>query len=59
MGPVDTDEMDRTFNQGLGMILAVPARAADGVLSFFSRRRERAFVIGEIVRGAPGVEFVD
>jgi phosphoribosylformylglycinamidine cyclo-ligase len=59
MGPVDSDEMDRTFNQGLGMILAVPARAADGVLSFFRRRRQRAFVIGEIVRGAPGVEFVD
>jgi phosphoribosylformylglycinamidine cyclo-ligase len=59
MGPVDTEEMDRTLNQGLGMILAVPPRVAGGVLAFLRRRRERAFVIGEIVRGAPGVDLED
>ena len=59
MGPVDREEMDRTLNQGLGMILAVPARRADGVLSFLKQRREPAFVVGEVVRGAPGVDMLD
>ncbi|MBI2964017.1 MAG: phosphoribosylformylglycinamidine cyclo-ligase [Deltaproteobacteria bacterium] len=59
MGPVEPAEMDRALNQGLGMILAVPARAADAALEFLRRRRERAFPIGEIVRGSPGVDIVD
>ena len=58
VGPVEPAEMDRTLNQGLGMILAVPPTEADAVTSFLRRRRQQAFVIGEIVRGAPGVEFV-
>jgi phosphoribosylformylglycinamidine cyclo-ligase len=59
VGPLDSEEVDRTLNQGLGMILATPPKAADRVLSFLHRRRERAFVIGEIVRGRPGVDFID
>jgi phosphoribosylformylglycinamidine cyclo-ligase len=59
MGPVDSTEVDRTLNQGLGMILATPATDVDGVLSFLRRRRERAFVIGEVVRGRSGVELID
>jgi phosphoribosylformylglycinamidine cyclo-ligase len=58
-GPIELGEMDRTLNQGLGIILAVPQRATDDVISFLRRRRERAFVIGEVACGAPGVDFVD
>jgi phosphoribosylformylglycinamidine cyclo-ligase len=58
LGPVEQSEMDRTWNQGLGLILAVPAGATDGTLRFLHRHGERASVIGEVVRGAPGVEFV-
>ena len=57
-GPVAQVEMDRTFNQGLGMILAVPKRGVDPLLDEFRRRRQPAYVVGEIVRGRPGVEFV-
>lgn len=58
VGPVSPQEIDRTLNQGLGMILAVPAAGADGVVAFLARRGEQACLIGEIVRGAPGVDFV-
>ncbi|MGH7899266.1 MAG: phosphoribosylformylglycinamidine cyclo-ligase, partial [Candidatus Binatia bacterium] len=58
VGPVEQEEMDRTLNQGLGLILAVPAAAADGVIASLRRMREPAFVVGEVVRGAGGVEFV-
>ena len=58
MGPVEQSEIDRTWNQGLGLVLVVPVGAADGTLRFLHRHGERASVIGEIVRGEPGVEFV-
>jgi len=57
MGPIEPSEMDRTLNQGLGLILAVPAAEADRVLAFLRRRREPAYVIGEVVRGEPGVDL--
>ena len=59
IGPVEQSEMDRTWNQGIGLILAVPARDADGTLRFLRRHGERASVIGEVVRGKPGVDWVE
>ena len=53
-GPVAVDEMRRTFNMGLGMIVIVPADQADRALRILG---ELARVVGEIV-GQPGVEFV-
>lgn len=44
-GQVDDAEMRRTFNLGIGMALAVPADAVDGVL----RDAPEAFAFGEIV----------
>src|SRR5262249_39344419 len=59
IGPVDVEEMDRTFKQGIGMFLAVPSSAVDAILGFLRRRRLAAFVVGEVVRGAEGVEFYE
>ena len=43
--------MDRTFNNGLGMILVVGKRHVDGVMSMLKKMRERHFMIGEIKKG--------
>ena len=51
IGNVPQDEMLRTFNMGLGMILAVPQRAQAQALRTLAAKREKAYVIGEIVRG--------
>ena len=51
IGNVPEDEMLRTFNMGLGMILAVPQRAQAQALRTLAAKREKAYVIGEIVRG--------
>ncbi len=59
MGPVEQSDVDRTWNQGLGLILAVPATAVEATLRSLRRRGERAYAIGEVVRGRAGVEFVD
>jgi phosphoribosylformylglycinamidine cyclo-ligase len=58
VGHVAQAEMDRTFNNGLGMILVVGKETADGVLSTLNRMNENCFVIGEIRRGTRGASFV-
>lgn len=56
-GKLDRAEMDRTFNNGLGMV-AIFARAdADKAIAFLRARKQRAFVVGELRRGRRGVSF--
>jgi phosphoribosylformylglycinamidine cyclo-ligase len=54
IGAVARDEMDRTFNNGLGMILVVGKQQADGVIRLLKTMGEKCFVIGEIRSGARG-----
>lgn len=58
IGRVPPDEMERTFNNGLGMILVVGKRDASGVVSMLKKMRERCFIIGEIKRGRRVVTLV-
>lgn len=54
IGAVSQAEMDSTFNNGLGLILVVAKAQADGVLRTLKGLREKAFIIGEIKKGARG-----
>ncbi len=54
LGDVHRDEMFRTFNMGVGFVLVVGVRAADGVLATLKRQRARAYVIGEVTRASRG-----
>ncbi len=49
-GNVSEEEMLRTFNNGIGMILAVPLKQAEGIMSRLRILREKAYRIGEIVK---------
>jgi len=53
-GNLSADVMRRTFNNGIGMILAVPAAVAQNIVEFLKAMDERAYVIGEIVAREPG-----
>jgi len=57
IGRVSREEMDRTFNNGLGMILVVGKQHMDGVTSLLKKMRERHFMIGEIKKGRREVTF--
>jgi phosphoribosylformylglycinamidine cyclo-ligase len=57
VGHVAQAEMDQTFNSGLGMIVVLDKKAADGVLGSLKRMNEQGFVIGEIRRGTRGASF--
>ncbi len=57
LGGVPQAEMDRTFNNGIGMALVVGPEALDGVERALRRRGEPYAVIGEIRKGRRGVSF--
>lgn len=58
LGGVEQPEMDRTFNNGIGMALVVGAEDAPGVERALRRRHEPYAVIGEIRKGRRGVSFI-
>lgn len=56
-GLVADDEMFRTFNMGLGLLLVVPREASPAAVAGMEAAGERAWVVGEIVEGPRGVEI--
>jgi phosphoribosylformylglycinamidine cyclo-ligase len=54
-GNIGQTEMDRTFNNGLGMVAIFGASEADRAVAYLRRRRQPAYVIGELRRGRRGV----
>ena len=57
IGRIDQHEMDRTFNNGLGLILVLDRKHADGAQQTLKRMGEASFVIGEIRKGARGARI--
>jgi len=55
-GRVPEEEMWRTFNNGIGMVLVAESSEAEGIAQEARKFGEKAFVIGEIVAGR-GVEI--
>jgi phosphoribosylformylglycinamidine cyclo-ligase len=51
LGNVPQDEMLRTFNMGLGMLLVVPAAKFKKAQSVLERASEKAYTVGRIVKG--------
>jgi phosphoribosylformylglycinamidine cyclo-ligase len=58
LGHVPEDDMLRTFNMGIGMLLVVRERDLGRVTGVLKKRREKFWTVGRIVRGRPGVEYV-
>jgi phosphoribosylformylglycinamidine cyclo-ligase len=58
-GNIPEEEMYRTFNYGVGMVLVVPAEESEDVLSRLAGLDEEAWVIGEIKQSdTPVVELI-
>ncbi|MGH8012144.1 MAG: phosphoribosylformylglycinamidine cyclo-ligase [Candidatus Binataceae bacterium] len=58
LGAIEQSEMDRTFNNGIGMIGVVASADAERMAAFLRRRRQAAFIVGEVAAGPRGVRFV-
>ena len=57
LGSMESAEMLRTFNLGVGMILIVPPKNLRAVEASLKRRREKFFAIGRIEPGKPSVVY--
>jgi phosphoribosylformylglycinamidine cyclo-ligase len=57
-GNVPLDDMMRTFNMGIGMVVVVPASKAESLVSELNASGEKACILGRVVAGE-GVQFID
>jgi len=58
-GNVEAYEMYRTFNCGVGMIIAVPASEKDNALDILQQAGENAFVVGSVAKAVGDEERVE
>ncbi len=57
-GRIDQEEMERTFNMGVGMAAIVSATDVDRALAFLAARHVKAWLAGEIVEGTGTVQLL-
>ena len=51
LGNVSQEEMLRTFNMGLGMLLVVPSKKFKKAQTVLERAGEKGYTVGRIVKG--------
>lgn len=56
-GEVDTEEMFRVFNMGVGFVLVVDRDAVGEVLTSLRERRQKAWILGSVREGGGGVVY--
>ena len=57
-GRVPQEDMLRTFNMGIGMLLVVARQHLTAVTTALKRKRERFWALGHIMAGRPEVKYV-
>jgi phosphoribosylformylglycinamidine cyclo-ligase len=56
-GKIAEDEMFRTFNMGIGLVLVVAREHADHCRTLLASLGETAWIIGEVKAGPRGIEY--
>ena len=57
LGQVSQEEMMRTFNMGLGLIVAIPAAQFTRAKNLLDRAEEKFYVVGRVVKGERRVQY--
>lgn len=57
LGNIEQKEMFNTFNMGIGLVLVVNSGDTDRVMAALENMKERAYLIGKIVKGEGGIEL--
>jgi phosphoribosylformylglycinamidine cyclo-ligase len=57
LGQVSQEEMMRTFNMGLGLIVAIPAAKFTRAKNLLDRAEEKFYVVGRVVKGERRVQY--
>jgi phosphoribosylformylglycinamidine cyclo-ligase len=58
-GQVTDQEMFRTFNMGVGMVLIISPQSVHRAMSFFKEKGIKSWIIGQIEEGKKDVQIVD
>jgi phosphoribosylformylglycinamidine cyclo-ligase len=58
-GNIETEEMFRVFNMGIGYILIVRPAFADSITSHLEQLNETPIVLGEITKGTGKVHVIE
>jgi phosphoribosylformylglycinamidine cyclo-ligase len=59
LGNMSQQDMDRTFNMGIGMVLCVPVEEAKAVMDYARSLGERPYEIGYIQNGTQGLDWIE
>ncbi len=59
LGRVPQEEMLRTFNMGIGLMLVVAEPYLEPVTAALKKRREHFWILGRIIGGRPGVKYLE
>ena len=57
LGQVSQEEMMRTFNMGIGLIVAIPVAKFTRAKNLLDRAEEKFYVIGRVVKGERRVQY--
>ena len=57
-GDVAREEMYRTFNMGIGLVMIVAPYYEQSIIHILRRRGESPALIGRVVKGEPGVRIL-
>lgn len=57
LGGMSVNSIYNTFNMGIGMVMAVDPGLEQDVVSYLTTLGEKAYVIGEVIKGEAGVEL--
>ncbi|NJD03644.1 MAG: phosphoribosylformylglycinamidine cyclo-ligase, partial [Ruminiclostridium sp.] len=57
IGDIKERDIYNTFNMGIGMVLAVDAEISSDVAGYLNGGSEKAYIIGEVVKGEAGVDI--
>ncbi len=57
IGDIEDEVLYNTFNMGIGFVLIVDKSNANEILSALKEKNEKAYIIGDIVKGEEGVKL--
>lgn len=57
IGDISVNSIYNTFNMGIGMVIAVDSDVAEEMVKYLETLGEKAYVIGEVIKGEAGVDL--